>query len=335
MSSESPATHTVIATEADRGKRADRFLADAFAATSRSRLKALIEDGRVRRDGTVLTEPSEAVRPGATYTLAEPAPLPATPQGQAMDLNILYEDADLIVLDKPAGLVVHPAPGKYDGTRVNALVAHCGDSLTGIGSERRPGIVHRLDKDTSGVMVVAKTELANAALTQAFAARDLDRAYLALVWGLPSPAAGDIEGAIGRDPRDRKRMAVRGVGGKPALTHYRTLAHHDLAATLLECRLATGRTHQIRVHLSTKGHPLVGDPVYLRRIPGAAKGLAADLRGRLLDFPRQALHAYRLGFAHPRTGKLLSFTTPPPPDMLELFTLLAFPPATWENLSRT
>lgn len=335
MSTESPATQTVIATEDDRGKRVDRFLADAFAATSRSRLKALIEDGRVRRDGALLTEPSEAVRPGASYVLVEPAPLPATPQGQAMDLNILYEDSDLIVLDKPAGLVVHPAPGNYDGTLVNALVAHCGDSLTGIGSERRPGIVHRLDKDTSGVMVVAKTELANAALTQAFAARNLDRAYLALVWGLPSPAAGDIEGAIGRDPRDRKRMAVRGVGGKQALTHYRTLANHDLSAALLECRLATGRTHQIRVHLSAKGHPLVGDPVYLRRIPGAAKGLAADLRGRMLDFPRQALHAYRLGFTHPRSGKTLSFTTPPPADMLELFTLLGFPASAWENLSRT
>lgn len=322
MSTESAATHTVIATEDDRGKRVDRFLADAFAATSRSRLKALIEDGRVRRDGVVLTEPSEAVRPGVAYTLAEPAPLPATPQGQAMDLNILYEDADLIVLDKPAGLVVHPAPGNYDGTLVNALVAHCGDSLTGIGSERRPGIVHRLDKDTSGVMVVAKTELANAALTQAFAARDLDRAYLALVWGLPSPAAGSIEGAIGRDPRDRKRMAVRGVGGKQALTHYRTLANHDMAAALLECRLATGRTHQIRVHLSQAGHPIVGDPVYLRRIPAAARTLPEALREQLLDFPRQALHAAKLGFRHPRTGATLLFETPPPADMAALLSAL-------------
>jgi 23S rRNA pseudouridine1911/1915/1917 synthase len=335
MSSDLPSAIQVIATAADQGKRVDRFLADALAATSRSRLKALIEDGRVTRDGQVLREPAEAVRPGAVYQVNEPPPLPATPQGQAMDLAILYEDSDLIVLDKPAGLVVHPAPGNYDGTLVNALIAHCGDSLTGIGAERRPGIVHRLDKDTSGVMVVAKTELANAALTQAFAARDLDRAYLALVWGLPTPPAGAIEGAIGRDPRERKRMAVRGVGGKYALTHYRTLANHALDAALLECRLATGRTHQIRVHLSHAGHPLVGDPVYLRRIPGAARGLPPDLRGALLDFPRQALHATRLGFAHPRGGKYLSFTTAPPPDMLELFNLLGFRPAAWENLSGT
>ena len=335
MAIENSTQHCVIAGPDDQGKRVDRFLADALAATSRSRLKALIEDGRVTRDGVLLREPAEAVRAGACYLVSEPPPLPATPVGQAMDLHILYEDADLIVLDKPAGLVVHPAPGNYDGTLVNALVAHCGDSLTGIGSERRPGIVHRLDKDTSGVMVVAKTELANAALTQAFAARDLDRAYLALVWGLPSPVAGSIEGAIGRDPRDRKRMAVRAIGGKQALTHYRTLANHGLEAALLECRLATGRTHQIRVHLSANAHPLVGDPVYLRRIPGAAKGLEPALRGQMLDFPRQALHATRLGFAHPRTRALLSFTTPPPADMLELFTLLEFPARAWENLSRT
>ena len=173
------------------------------------------------------------------------------------------------MLDKPAGLVVHPAPGNEDGTLVNALLAHCGDSLPGIGGERRPGIVHRLDKDTSGVMVVAKTEQALAALSAAFAARDLDRAYLALVLGRARRRpAGEIEGAIGRDPRDRKRMAVVARGGKPALTRYRTLAHLRMPrSALLECRLATGRTHQIRVHLAARGHPVVGDPVYLRRIP--------------------------------------------------------------------
>ena len=173
----------------------------------------------------MLSEPAEPVRPGATYVLDLPPPAPATPQPQAIPFPILYEDADLIVLDKPAGLVVHPAPGNEDGTLVNALLAHCGDQLTGIGGERRPGIVHRLDKDTSGIMVVAKTQLANTALTAAFAARDLDRAYLALVWGLPNPLAGEIEGAIGRDRRDRKRMAVVDRNGKPALTRYRTLAH--------------------------------------------------------------------------------------------------------------
>ena len=251
----------------------------------------------------MLDEPAEPVRPGATYQLDLPRPAPATPQPQAIPFTILYEDADLIVLDKPAGLVVHPAPGNEDGTLVNALLAHCGEQLTGIGGERRPGIVHRLDKDTSGVMVVAKTQLANTALTAAFAARDLDRAYLALVWGLPNPLAGEIEGAIGRDRRDRKRMAVVTRNGKPALTRYRTLRTWQAAVALLECRLATGRTHQIRVHLASRGNPVVGDPLYLRRVPAAARTLPEPVRHRLLDFPRQALHAARLGFAHPRTGR--------------------------------
>jgi 23S rRNA pseudouridine1911/1915/1917 synthase len=309
---------TTVAAAAARGQRLDRFLADAIGTLSRSRVKALIEQGLARRDGHQLSEPAEPVRPGATYVLDLPPPAPATPQPQAIPFPILYEDADLIVLDKPAGLVVHPAPGNHDGTLVNALLAHCGDQLSGIGGERRPGIVHRLDKDTSGIMVVAKTQLANNALTAAFAARDLDRAYLALVWGLPNPLAGDIEGAIGRDTRDRKRMAVVARNGKPALTHYRTLRAWQTAVALLECRLATGRTHQIRVHLAGRGHPLVGDPVYLRRVPAAARLLPETIRQRLLDFPRQALHATRLGFAHPRTGQALSFASEPPPDMAGL-----------------
>jgi len=297
------------------GQRVDRFLAEAWGEMSRSRLKQFIEEGRLQRDGVAVTQPAEAVRADATYTLTLPPPVAAQPQAQAIAFDILYEDGDLIVLDKPAGLVVHPAPGNEDGTLVNALLAHCGDTLPGIGGERRPGIVHRLDKDTSGVMVVAKTEQALAVLSAAFAARDLDRAYLALCWGLPNPAQGDIEGAIGRDPRDRKRMAVVSRGGKHALTHYRMLGAAGAAVSLLECRLATGRTHQIRVHLATAGHPIVGDPVYLRRIPGPAKTLGEPQRGLLLDFPRQALHAARLGFAHPRTGAALSFETPPPGDM--------------------
>jgi len=304
------------------GQRVDRFLADAIATLSRSRVKALIEAGRLTRDGTILREPAEPTRPGATYRLELPAPVSAIPEAQAIPFPILYEDADLIVLDKPAGLVVHPAPGNPDNTLVNALLAHCGDSLPGIGGEKRPGIVHRLDKDTSGLMVVAKTEQALNALSAAFAARDLDRAYLALVWGLPSPSSGEIEGAIGRDPRDRKRMAIVGKGGKHALTRYRTLRAWHAAVSLLECRLATGRTHQIRVHLASKGHPLVGDPVYLRRIPAAARALPEKLRRKLLDFPRQALHATRLGFAHPRTGKLLEFNTNPPTDLADLLAAL-------------
>jgi 23S rRNA pseudouridine1911/1915/1917 synthase len=314
-------TRTVIATAADAGQRADRFLAEA-TELSRSRVKSLIEAGYAQRDGNRLAEPAEPVRAGAHYTLLLPAPLPAAPQPEPIPLAILYEDADIVVLDKPAGLVVHPAPGNEEGTLVNALIAHCGAALPGIGGERRPGIVHRLDKDTSGVMVVAKTEQALASLSAAFARRDLDRAYLALVWGVPSPAAGEIAGAIGRDPRERKRMAVVGRGGKPALTRYRTLAVHAPAAALLECRLATGRTHQIRVHLAHSGHPVVGDPLYLRRIPAVARALPEPLRPALLDFPRQALHAARLGFAHPRTGKFLSFATPPPADMQALLDRL-------------
>ena len=314
--------HPILAPPEAAGERIDRFLAGAIGGLSRSRLKALIEDGRVSRDGAPLREPATPVQAGATYVVAPPAPVAAVPLPQAIPFPILYEDGDLLVLDKPAGLVVHPAPGNEDSTLVNALLAHCGDSLPGIGGERRPGIVHRLDKDTSGVMVVAKTEQALATLSAAFAARDLDRAYLALVWGLPNPAAGEIEGAIGRDPRERKRMAIVTRGGKQALTRYRTLAQCDAAVALLECRLATGRTHQIRVHLASRGHPIVGDPVYLRRVPAAARGLPEDLRRLLLDFPRQALHAARLGFAHPRTGRPLAFATPPPPDMQGLLQRL-------------
>lgn len=314
----------VSATAEDRGERLDRFLAARLKGMSRSRIKTLIENGAVTCDGTVIRTASLPVRSDATYRIDIPPALPATPLGQAIPFDILYEDADLIVLDKPAGLVVHPAPGNPDGTLVNALIAHCGDSLAGIGGERRPGIVHRLDKDTSGVMVAAKTEFAHRALSAAFAARDLDREYKALCWGAPHPAAGSVEGAIGRDPRDRKRMAVVARGGKPALTHYRTERRFGLGATLLACRLATGRTHQIRVHLASIGHPLVGDPVYLRRRPAAAAHIPEPVRSKLLDFPRQALHAASLGFAHPRTGAALSFATPLPADFAGLVAGLEF-----------
>jgi len=317
-----PAPFRITAAPEAAGQRVDRFLAETIGTISRTRVKSLIEAGRAQRDGAALSDPAEKVRAGAIYTLSPPAPAPARPQAQPIPFPILFEDADIIVLDKPAGLVVHPAPGNQDGTLVNALLAHCGDTLPGIGGERRPGIVHRLDKDTSGVMVVAKTEQALAALSAAFAARDLDRAYLALCWGLPSPAAGEIEGPIGRDPRDRKRMALLKSGGRPALTHYRLLRAWHAAVSLLECRLETGRTHQIRVHLASRGHPVVGDQVYLRRVPAAAKNLPEKLRRTLLDFPRQALHAARLGFAHPRTGEKLKFETPPPPDMAELLARL-------------
>ncbi len=304
------------------GTRADRFLASALEGLSRSRVKALIEAGLASRDGQPLTDPAEAVRAGARYALRIPPAAPATPLPQAMPLTILFEDRDLIVLDKPAGLVVHPAPGNQHGTLVNAVLAHAGEDLTGIGGEARPGIVHRLDKDTSGVMVVAKTERAHTALSAAFASRDLDREYLALCWGLPAATQGEIEAPIGRHPADRKRMAVVERGGKPALTRWRLERGFGAAAALLRCRLATGRTHQIRVHLSHINHPIVGDPVYLRRTPAAARLLPEPARDALLAFPRQALHAETLGFRHPVTGRALNFHAPPPPDMAALLTLL-------------
>ncbi len=312
----------IIADPTAAGVRVDRFLAEAIGTLSRSRVKSLIEAGQARRDGTVLDTPAEPVRSGGVYTLMVPATVPARPLPQAIPFAILYEDDDLIVLDKPAGLVVHPAPGNLNGTLVNALLAHCGDSLSGIGGERRPGIVHRLDKDTSGVMVVAKTQEAMAALTATFAARDLDRAYRALAWGVPDPVAGEIEGAIGRDSRDRKRMAVRTQGGKAALTRYSTMRVWHGGVSLLECRLATGRTHQIRVHLAASGHPVVGDRLYLRRVPAVARRVPEPARSQLLAFPRQALHAARLGFRHPRSGQDLSFETPPPADFAALVAAL-------------
>ncbi len=318
-----PESFRLIAPPEAAGQRADRYLAEAIGTLSRSRVKTLIEAGRATRDGAVFTAPADPVRAGGAYELTPPEVVSAVPQPQAIPFTILHEDRHLIVLDKPAGLVVHPAPGHEDGTLVNALLAHCGDSLPGIGGERRPGIVHRLDRDTSGVMVVAKTEQALAALSAKFAARDIERAYVALVWGLPAPASGEIEGAIGRDPRDRKRMALVTRGGKPALTRYRTAAVYHAAASLLECHLATGRTHQIRVHLASAGHPVVGDPVYLRRIPAISRGLPEPARGRLLDFPRQALHAAVLGFRHPATGHEMRFETPLPDDFNGLLGALS------------
>lgn len=318
-----PECFSIMAPDDAAGDRADRFLATAIGTLSRSRVKSLIEAGHATRDGAVFTQPADPVRAGATYELSPPAPVSAVPLPENIALNILFEDRHLIVLDKPAGLVVHPAPGNQEGTLVNALLAYCGDSLPGIGGERRPGIVHRLDRDTSGVMVVAKTEMSLAALSAAFAARDIERVYQALVWGLPAPAAGEIEGAIGRDPRDRKRMAIVARGGKPALTRYATRAVFHAAVSLLECRLATGRTHQIRVHLSASGHPVVGDPVYLRRIPAVSKALPEGLRGACLDFPRQALHAAVLGFRHPATGETLRFETPLPADFQALLMSLS------------
>jgi len=258
------------------------------------------------------------VKNGQTFVVILPEPDDPTPQAQAIPLSIRFEDAHLIVIDKPAGLVVHPAPGNPDGTLVNALIAHCGDSLLGIGGVRRPGIVHRLDKDTSGLIVAAKTDAAHRALSADFAARRIARAYAAIVWGVPTPPAGEIAGNIGRSVTNRKKMAVVAASrGKPAVTRYRAERRFGEHAALVECRLLTGRTHQIRVHLAHKGHPLIGDPVYGSR-SGRALARSGPEGAAIVGFPRQALHARHLGFVHPATGESLAFDSPLPADMAEL-----------------
>ena len=302
-------TYTVPVPEDKAGLRLDQFLADALPALSRSRLKGLIKDGRVTRDGNPAGNPSAKVRAGEVCGIAVPAPVAALPRAQAILLVVVFEDDDLIVIDKPVGMVVHPAPGHADGTLVNALLAHCGDSLSGIGGVMRPGIVHRLDMGTSGLMVAAKNDDAHRHLSRQLEDRTLTRRYKALVWGLPQPRQGDIEGAIGRNPANRKKMAVVQKGGKPALTHYRVLKPVGARASLVECRLATGRTHQIRVHMAKLGHPVIGDPLYgggtARRLKGAP-----EETGRLLrELKSQALCAFMIGFIHPRSGEAIRFET--------------------------
>ena len=306
----------------DAGLRLDRALQRHLPALSRSRLKQLIEAGLVTLGEEAARDPARRVRGGERFRILLPAPAEAVPIAQPLPLDIRFEDAHLIVLDKPAGLVMHPAPGNPDGTLVNALLAHCGATLAGIGGVRRPGIVHRLDKDTSGLIVVAKTEPAHQALSRDFAARRIRRAYAAIVWGMPVPASGEIAGNIGRSAANRKKMAVVGEGrGKPAITHYRVERAFRAAgspiAALLDCRLLTGRTHQIRVHLAHSGHPLIGDPVYGSRSGRSVARLSAA-GGAIAAFPRQALHARRLGFTHPATSAELDFESPLPPDLSRL-----------------
>lgn len=310
------------ADETAAGERLDRWLTASLEAVSRSRIKALVEAGHVRLEGATITDPSWRVKPGQVFELTLPEPQAATPEPEAVALAILYEDTDLVVLDKPAGMAVHPAPGSPAGTLVNALIAHCGDSLSGIGGVKRPGIVHRLDKDTTGVMVVAKNDAAHQHLARQFAQRSVERSYLALVWGVPSPLEGSIVGAIGRDPRDRKRMAVVAGRGKPAETRYAVRRAYGLAAALISCRLLTGRTHQIRVHLAAIGHPVIGDATYGRITAARLKRLPPAAQAAVQAFPRQALHAAVLGIAQPRTGERLRFEAPPPADMGQLLHTL-------------
>lgn len=301
--------------EAQNGMRLDKALAELLPELSRERLKALIVEGQVTSASRSLN-PSMKVATGQVFTVTLPPPAEAEAVAQDIPLAIVHEDADLIVIDKPAGLVVHPAAGNLDGTLVNALLHHCQGQLSGIGGVARPGIVHRIDKDTSGLLVVAKSDRAHEGLAQQFAAHSIDRLYAAIVYGVPHPAAGTVDGWIGRSDADRKKMAVHREGrGKQAVTHYRTLQKLRGAA-LVECRLETGRTHQVRVHMTHLGHPLIGDPVYGRE----RKGFKSILE--TLGFRRQALHAKRLGFIHPVTGESLCFDSQIPADMQELLSEL-------------
>lgn len=317
-----------LADDSHAGWRLDRFLATALPGFSRSRLQQLLEQGQVALGNAKIKDANHRVKPGDLFTVTVPAPTPATPLGQDIPLTVVYEDKDLIVIDKPAGLVVHPAAGNPDGTLVNALIAHCGAGALAIGGEARPGIVHRLDKDTSGLLVAAKTERAMTSLAKQFANHTIERAYNAVIWGAPRDATGLIESQIGRNPFDRKRMTVLRSGGKTARTRYKVLEKFGPTerpiASLVECRLETGRTHQIRVHLTHLGHPLVGDPAYgrTRTLPRPKTPAEDAAFTAATGFSRQALHAFVLGFQHPSLHKTLRFESPWPADFAELVTAL-------------
>jgi 23S rRNA pseudouridine1911/1915/1917 synthase len=317
-----PGTVVAILGAEAAGGRLDKALAEAAPELSRARIQALMAQGQVSLAGRVLTSGSAKAEAGR-YEIVVPAPTPAEPAPEAIPLTVLFEDAHLIVVDKPPGMAVHPAPGSETGTLVNALLAHCGDSLSGIGGVARPGIVHRIDKETSGIVVAAKSDAAHQGLSALFAAHDIDRVYVALTRGAPHPARGTITTRIGRSPHDRKKMAVLKSGGREAVTHYAVErvfgpADRPLAARVA-CMLETGRTHQIRVHLASKGAPCLGDPVYGAGAPAAVvRELIAEA-----GLTRQALHAAVLGFVHPVTGQRLRFESPLPPDMAALEAGLA------------
>jgi 23S rRNA pseudouridine1911/1915/1917 synthase len=322
--------HLTIAGE-DAGIRLDRVLAARVADLSRSRLKALVLAGRVTIGGRTILDPGHKVNAGDTVAIEVPPPEPAVPEGENIPLSIAYEDDDLIVIDKPAGLVVHPAAGHWTGTLVNALIAHCGASLSGIGGVRRPGIVHRLDKDTTGLLVVAKNDNAHRALTAQFADHGrngpLSRRYLAFVWGAPREPRGTIDRPIDRHPHARDRMAIR-ESGREAITHWQVLERYpgpggEPVACLIECRLETGRTHQIRVHLASIGHPLIGDDVYGPGFRTKAAKLEKKAREAVEALGRQALHAHILGVEHPASAEFIEFKSPLPPDLLRLRHALA------------
>jgi 23S rRNA pseudouridine1911/1915/1917 synthase len=315
-----------LAAEADAGDdglRLDRFLSMRLPELSRTRVQSLIKQGHVSSGRATIVDVKYRVKPGDRFALDVPAAAPPQPGAEAIPLNVVYEDDALIVIDKPAGLVVHPGAGHAKGTLVNALIAHCGESLSGIGGVARPGIVHRLDKDTSGLMVAAKTDRAHRALAKQFADHgrtgELERGYLALVWGAPSRPHGTIDAPIGRHPASRTKMAVLPGKGRAAVTHWRVVETfgrgQEPIASLIECTLETGRTHQVRVHLAHIGHPLIGDPLYGQGFKSKLRKLPEPLQGKLAALDRQALHAKHLAFAHPLSTTLLKFNSPLPADL--------------------
>ena len=308
------------------GDRLDRFLSKRLPELSRTRVQSLIKQGHVSLSGATIVDVKYRVKPGDRFELGLPPTVAPEPLGEAIPLDVVYEDDALIVIDKPAGLVVHPGAGHAAGTLVNALIAHCGKSLSGIGGVARPGIVHRLDKDTSGLMVVAKTDQAHRALSKQFADHGrtgaLERGYLALVWGAPSRPHGSIDANMGRHPASRTKMAVLSGKGREAVTHWRVIeafgGGKEPIASLLECTLETGRTHQVRVHLAHISHPLIGDPLYGQGFKSKLRKLPEPLCGKLAGLDRQGLHAARLAFAHPVTGTLLKFNRSLPADLGEI-----------------
>lgn len=305
-----------------KGLRIDKFLALSFPEMSRSQLQRLIKSGNVSCDDNIIADNSFKVREDDVYQIFVPPAVDADPKPENIPLDIIYEDEDIVVVNKSAGMTVHPAPGAPCGTLVNALLYHCGDSLSGVGGVKRPGIVHRIDKDTSGLLVVAKNDVAHRFLSEQFFDHSIERTYYAFVYGVPNPMNGKIEGNIGRSPYDRKKMALLNSGGKHAVTHYQTIEIFKNVASLVKCNLETGRTHQIRVHMSSIGCNLIGDQLYEKSKKSLVKGMNEEDKKYINNFPRQSLHAATLGFIHPRKKEFISFSSPFPKDLEELHSCL-------------
>ncbi len=314
--------HHITAPEEVGKVRLDKFLTEHMPEYSRSRIQALIKQGQVKSGEEVVTDCAHVVTAGEVFCVTVPEAEPSALMPSPIALSIVYEDEHVLVVDKPAGMTVHPGAGNHQDTLVNALLAHCGDSLSGIGGVERPGIVHRLDKDTSGLLLVAKHDKAHRALAEQLQERVIKRVYQAVVWGVPSPSAGTVHTHIGRHPKDRKKMAVLKTSGKEAITHYRLLERLGAAASMVECRLETGRTHQIRVHMTHLGYPIIGDAMYKKNIANYLEKLTEDQRVSVEALKRQALHALKLGFTHPISGEWVEYTSALPNDIVSVIDAL-------------